>query len=224
MKAIEIFEKNINRSLDLLEVHKQAYRRGRPVSGGESDDLLRSSMVFGMAALDSYFRKRTMEVVLNIITKEKRIPEPCVELITKTIKKDNALRTLINIALQDRPHKIIMRLFERSLAKKTFQKPDDINEAFEMMNLVDGWKDINKAVNIKPGPKRKGRKPDTKKIILDIAQRRDAIVHEGDLYLSDKHHGKVKIITRTEVENGLRMLKRIIEAAEKISNEKIDDK
>lgn len=216
MKAIELFELNIKRVSALLDVHKRTYPKGRPVAEGEAADLLRAVIVFEIAALDAYVHKKVMEVVTKIIQDKKRIPEKCVDLITKQFKESDRSRHLLNIAIHDRPERQILKLFEKSLSLQTFQKPEQIQNAFEMMEIKEGWGQIKRSMQPKKGRRKKGRGYDHKKFLLELVERRDDIVHEGDMYLGKKHHSKLKSISRSEVSEGLARLQRIVEALETV--------
>lgn len=158
MKAIELFELNIKRVSALLDVHKRTYPKGRPVAEGEAADLLRAVIVFEIAALDAYVHKKVMEVVTKIIQDKKRIPEKCVDLITKQFKESDRSRHLLNIAIHDRPERQILKLFEKSLSLQTFQKPEQIQNAFEMMEIKEGWGQIKRSMQPKKGRRKKGER------------------------------------------------------------------
>lgn len=217
MKAIDLFQSQLTRTIKLLDIHKSSYPKGRPVKEGEAADLLRMVVVFAVAALDAYMHIRIVECVSRIMNKYKRLPEKCVNLICGKFKQAEQGRELIKIALKRSPGKALLGMLRRDLAFETLQKPEQINSAFEMMEISDPWNRIAKLVNLKRGPKRKGRKESARKCILELVRRRDDIVHEGDVYIGRKHHGKVKEIQRSEVKNNLTKLQRIVEAIEKIS-------
>ena len=86
-----------------------------------------------------------------------------------------------------------------------------------MMEISDPWQKIDRSINVRTGPKRKGRKESSRIFISKLVQRRDDIVHEGDFYISNRSQGKVKKVHRYEVIVQLRKLQRIVEIIEKIS-------
>jgi hypothetical protein len=217
MNAIELFTINVQRAEDLLKVHKMSFPRGRPVSTGEPADLLRAIVVFEVAALDSYIHKKIVDVVDGILNREKRLPDRCVSHITRSIKQNELSRELMKLALHTKPMREILKRLEKSLAVQTFQKPEQIEEAFQMMEIRDPWTKIDQLVKPRRGRKKKGRKPQSRLFISKIAERRNAIVHEGDIYLGKKYHGKPRPIARSDVERGSDKLKRIVEAIENIA-------
>lgn len=221
MKAIELFQVNIQRATELLDIHKKSFPRGRPASTGPAADLLRATIVFGLAALDAYVHKRIIEVVKKILQQKNKVPEKCVAFVVRSLKEKEDMgkyRAVLNLAVQKDPSAKILGLLESSLSIRTFQKPEQIKLAFEMMDIKDGWKQINKLVKLKRGRKKRGRSPDTMKFLLELANRRDAIVHKSDMYTSTKYHGKIKLISRRVVKESLHKLHRIILATDKISN------
>lgn len=217
MKAIEQFTINIQRAEELLNFHKTNYPKGRPVSKGVPADLLRAVVVFTVAALDAYMGKRIIEVVSKTIIQHHKISDKCVSRITKKLKDVDTARVLVNIAIQSKPDRKIISLLQESLQSETFQKPDQLEGAFQMMGIKDGWTKIKSLTSRGRGPRRMGRRPDVKKAIQGLGERRDDIVHESDMYFSDKHQGKLKPISRTKIGTELKTLKRVVLAIDKIS-------
>lgn len=219
MRAIELFELNIRRSEELLGLHKDTFPVGRPAASGVTADLLRAVIVFMVATLDAYIHKRTIEVIAKIIHLKKRVPEKCVERIVGKFKDKDGYRELMNLVIQKDPTKRLVNFLEESIGSMTFQKPEQIKSAFEMMEIRDGWRQVNKFLSVKPGRKKKGRKVDVAGVLTTLAERRDSIVHKNDVYYSNKYHGKIRRITRKEVSNNLETLRGVVYAIEKISEQ-----
>lgn len=217
MKAIQLFEVNIQRSEELLGLHKKIFPVGRPVSKGPPAELLRAVVVFVVAALDAYIHKRITEVVASILHFKKRVPEKCVERISKRFKEKDGYREILNLALQKDPKNRILHFLEESLAPLTFQKPEQIQTALDMMEVENPWKQINRFLQPTRGRKKKGRRPEAKTFLLSLVARRDDIVHKNDMYIGKKYHGKIKPITRKEVTYSLNRLRQVVFAIEKIS-------
>jgi hypothetical protein len=217
MKAIELFEVNIQRSEALLKLHKDSFPIGRPISEGPPADLLRAIIVFEIAALDAYVHKRIIEVLKRFMFIKKVIPEKSISVITKKFKDRDGYREILNLAIQKNPENKILHLAEDSLSFMTFQKPNDIILLFDLINIKNAWKEIDKFLIPSVGRKKKGRKQEAKGILLSLSLRRDEIVHKNDMYVSNKYHGKIKPIGRKEVADSLGRLRRIVFAIEKIS-------
>jgi len=217
MRAIELFEINIQRSEELLKLHEDSFRLGRPVSEGVPADLLRAVIVFMVASMDAYVSKRTVEVLKKFLYIKKRVPEKCVVLITKKFKDKDGYREILNLAVQKNPENKILHKVEESLQFMTFQKPDQIDIVFEMGECKEPWKGVARFLRPVYGRKRKGRKQEAKSFLLYLTKRRDEIVHKNDMYISNKYHGKIKHISRKEVRDDLTKLRKIVYAIEKIS-------
>lgn len=217
MKAIELFQLNIQRVDRLLDVHRRSYPRGRPASDGEADDLLRSAVVFAVSALDAYLHMRVTQVVDEIIFKKKHVPESCSHQLESRYKEGDRTRELLKIAIASNPRKDIVRLLEKSLSVVTFQKPEQIERALKFMEVTNPWRTLDKSLISNRGRKRKGKKQSCKTFLGDLSRRRDDIVHEGDVYISKKYHGKLKPITRTSVIGSVTKLKKLVVGIEKIS-------
>lgn len=228
MKAIDLFKKTIDRSEDMLGTHKMAFKT-RPQQEGVAADILRSIIVFSLASFDAYFHKKIIEVVAKIIGIQKRIPEKIISIVISQISRQNSKeddliivsRGLLEIAINKDPITKIKQLIGKGISRKTFQKSEDVSEAAKMMEIENVWKEINTFIaKNKKGPKKKGPRRKFNVFLDEFAKRRDMIVHESDTYSSKKYHGNLRKITRTEVEDGLKDLKKIVEAVEMISPKK----
>jgi len=220
MRAIELFNLNILRAEKLIDLHKRAFKRGRPVAEGEAADLLRSAIVFAEAALDTYIHVRTVEVTMKIIFKGKKVPHAVAQLIASPIKESDRSKALLNIAVAKNPESEIRKLLRKQLSYQTFQAPKDLDEAFRMMEIGDSWKKLDKFLTNRPGPKKQGKKQTTKIFLLNLSERRNDIVHRGDMYINKKYHGKYQIISRSQVADSLVKLKKIVFGIEQISERK----
>ena len=86
------------------------------------------------------------------------------------------------------------------------------------MDIKNPWKRINQLMKPKRGRKKRGRLPDSKKLVLELVERRNDIVHEGDMYLGKKYHAKLKSISRDFVSYRLKKLRRIVESIHTITS------
>ena len=218
MRAIELFEINIQRSEKLLKLHKDFYPLGRPASEDAPAELLRAVIVFMVAAMDAYISKRTIEVLRKFIYHKGKVPEKCTSLITKKYKEKDGYRELLNIAVQKNSGTKIIHKVEESIQFMTFQKPDQVEIVFSMGEVADPWNKVDKLVN--KGSRKKGRKQNVVRFLQALTKRRDEIVHNNDMYMSNKHHGKIKSISRKQVEEDLKKLRKIVFSIEQISEVK----
>lgn len=218
MKAIEIFNKNIERCEALVDIHRATQQRGRQPSHGELADILRAVVIFEVAAIDSYFHHKILEKVEEIIEKGSRLSEKCVNRIAKNFRKENLAVELLAIAFDENRKQKILELLKNVLKNETFQKPEKISEALEMMGTKNPWSKINKRTSRGRGRTRLGRFRDSRKFIKELAEKRDNITHEGDFYPQGRrYHGRLRPIKRSKVEGTVERLKSFIQAIEAIT-------
>jgi len=218
MRAIDFFELNIRRSEGLLQIHRRSYSRGRPSSTQEAQDVLRAVIVFSVSAFDSYLHMRVTEVVRKIMYKHRRVPEKAVSYITKSIKDDDLSRQLLNLSLSIQPEKRISHLLEKSLSGTTFQKPQQVEIALRLMEIKEPWRKIDALSRYR---RRSGRQAGqtSRTFLTIISNRRDDIVHEGDVYVSNRYHGKMRTIGRKYTADSLKRFRKIVSSIEKVSEE-----
>lgn len=227
MKAREIFETNFNRAEELLKLHKSAQPKGRPALPSTADDILRAAIVFASAALDSYMHKRTEEVVARIILEKGRVPIKCIAHLLRTIPKDpsnsgnegRVAKYFIELGLKKAPHKKLVNLITKVLAGETFQDVNQIDHALDIMEVANKkrWATIGLKMRSKHSPAKylKGLNP--KQFLNDLYEERTRTVHVGGLYTSKKHHGKIRKISRTHVDQVLKKLRRVVDAIEAVT-------
>ncbi len=216
MKAIDLFRINYQRAEELLNTHKNAFPRGRPSTKGAGDDLLRSVVVFAAAALDAYLSMRVIQVTKEICFRKNRFPEMAVDYFEKK-HGDKAIRNLLNIAVSNDPLKYLMKSLEKSIMGTTFQSPEQVTKALSIMEITDPWLKLDKEIIPTRGVKKKGKKPTCKVFLSEFIDRRNDIVHGGDVYISDKYHGKLKPINRVWVDQSIKKLEKMVLGIEKIS-------
>lgn len=216
MKALDLFEINFQRAKELVALHRSNYSRGRPVAGGSGDEILRSAVVFAVASLDAYLGMRASQVVDQIIFKRRPLPERATSYVERGLKDHDLARILLNIALSANPRKQIVKRLENILSKETFQKPHQVEEALKIMGVNNPWRTLDRCLAPVRGPRRRGQYS-CKKFLLDLTNRRDNIVHQGDVYISPKHHGKLKPISRTQTDEWLKKLRKVVLTIEQIT-------
>jgi hypothetical protein len=215
MKAIEIFTIGNNRAKNLLLLHKEKAPQGRPQREGIGADLLRSAYVMSLSSLDTYLHVKTAQSVRKYIFHNKRVPVPVADQIAKYLGDKMPVTKLLEIALSTKPSEKIISILENCLSVKTLQKPGQIKSVFEMMQIGDPWQKIDKNLSIKKR-KIRGKRPSAKTFLQQVSDRRDDIVHSGDIYTKKKFHGKMRIITRRETQECLSRIEQIVYAIEKI--------
>ena len=163
------------------------------------DDLLRASLTFGVSALDRYVHERVVKGIIaayksgSLTKQQEELMVPVTtaiaisEEVAKAKKNNKNVRTanIVRIKLQELLH------------KKPFQSWREIEYAFNLL----GIKNLSGQLQILYGL---GNLKDKKAQLSHIAARRNAIVHEGDLFKHERG-GTVKAhpISRKYVEDSL---------------------
>ena len=218
MQSIQLFQVNFQRIEELIDFHRTRFPVGRPVAGGPEADLLRATLVFGVASFDAYLHRRIIEVVKMMLLR-KKISKQSINKILSALKMSDSERAgyLINSIVRGDASKEILRLFEDSLDFKTFQNPQQIEDGFDMMEVKDVWRKLTRHSRPSTGPRRRGRAPQVKTFLKELTDRRNEIVHKNDMYFGDRYHGRIRPIGRNYVDTSLKRLRRIVYAIEKIS-------
>ena len=82
---------------------------------------------------------------------------------------------------KSRPGHILKKAIQQHLHQEyTFQKPDDIAKAAQMLGIADFWAKVSQEISGNP------TKSDIIQKLRDISRRRNQIVHEADLVLKTK--------------------------------------
>ena len=212
MTAAELFEKNIERCNSLIALHKLAIPRGRQAAHGEPADILRAAIVLGVASMDSYLHKRIVEVVEDAISRHQKISRKCADIVANQFKQETRNYDLLSFLASQKPHKELAKLVKKSIVQLTFQNPEELSKAFDIMGVGEAWTKINRTLSRGRGRSSKGRFNESKKFIREFVERRNDIVHEGDMYLGRRSHSKLKPIARSYVQRMINKLHRFIKS------------
>ena len=166
MKAFMRFEKNINRSVDLCQLYVDLHKADSKFKKHRAD-VLRSAIVFAVAAMDAYFTDRYCQTLVPFLKKHgsnHRLDD----------RLQNAglnVRQSLEMAVMKRPYRRVTTLMEKHLDRYTAQSTKDINRLY----LDFG---VEKLLgNVESGL---GRKNLVRRVEI-LVERRHKIVHAGDL-------------------------------------------
>jgi hypothetical protein len=160
----------------VLVLRHGAALTGSDFSTSALDDLLRSSLTFGASALDRYMHERIVKRVItsfrsaNLLAAQEKLTIPAILALRMT----EALRKALKGGNQVRPANQLRIALQDSLHRRTFQNWREIEGAFELIGVGGLTAKLEKAYgtkNIAP----------IKVQLNTIVQRRNFIVHEGDL-------------------------------------------
>ena len=146
-------------------------------------ELLRSAIIAAVSALDRYVHDLIVEHSWKLLSqKEDAIPKKLKDLNLPVIQTKKAIDRLRSSS-KARPGTIIKKAIQDALHKKTFQNPNDIYDASQMLGIKNFWEILAKAM---PGSPTKGA---VQKKLKEISVRRNQIVHEADLVRKTRDHG-----------------------------------
>ena len=198
-KAHLYFEKSIERSKTLLDVHKHITQEGgRPFWW--ASDILRATVVLIMSSWDSYLHDVIQERTPSFVRsrKGKDMPKKLVEIFREAIPYEK----LLEVWHEEKPDVIISTAIRKHNSERTFMKPDKAEEALKILGIDDMWK---------LAAKQFGRRKDGLKTVFQgYARRRDQIAHEGDTGKATRSKGKLRSIRRPYVEGCLADVRRLV--------------
>jgi hypothetical protein len=163
----------------VVVIRKDAPISVRLLDEKKMDELLRASLVCAVSALDNYIHDIIVERVVRTIKKsEKSIHAnlrnfsiPLIE-VKKAVERAR-VREGPGGRIRPRAFNIVKFAFEKQLELKTFQSPDQIAEALNMIGVAHLWESVSRRLR---------KRPEYIKMNLnDVIHRRNQIVHEGDL-------------------------------------------
>jgi len=144
-------------------------------------ELLRAAVVASIAALDRYLHDIVLHHSIALLNrKEEDIPK---ELRKMTIPVLATKRALLSLKANKnaRPGHILKQAIQEHLHNEyTFQNPDSVQKAAQILGIEDFWSKVATAFNPP------GNKKDIVTKLRNIVIRRNQIVHEADLYRKTK--------------------------------------
>jgi hypothetical protein len=149
---------------------------GKDFSGSALDDLLRSSLTLGLSALDRYIHERIVKRVVTSLRSADLLPaqEKLTIPAILALRMTEALRTASQDGTQVRPANQLRIALQDSLHKRTFQRWGDIEAAFELIGVGGLAGKLQTAYHV-------GDITPIRAQLNKIVERRNFIVHEGDL-------------------------------------------
>lgn len=173
-------------------------------------ELLRSSIVNSISAMDRYFHDLILSKSWSLLSKaESDIPKgiKSLPIPAYAVKKAlEALRTDPNA----RPGNYLKKEIQAVLHKEnTFQTVSGVDTAVSMLGLKDFWKTVGAGMGLSAG--------DTQIKLRDITRRRNQIVHEADIVLKTK--GKeitLRDISRVHAEEAVLFIEKFICEVDKL--------
>lgn len=141
-------------------------------------DLLRAALTFGVSALDRYVHDRVVRGIVralrgrDLLGPQRRLAMPAVytlqicKVITKARRQNQAVR----------PANEVRKRIQELLHQKPFQSWKQIGDAFQLLGVRSFPTQVERSF-----PGRRLTADQIRKQLNDIVDRRNRIVHEGDL-------------------------------------------
>jgi len=201
-----------NKSLSILLLREEAGINRKHFTDEYLSELLRSSLVNCVAALDRYFHDIVLLHCLNAASKPE-VKKELRELYVPLCDVVNAIKTIRNNKTA-RPGNAIKKVIQDILHKDyTFQGPDAIVKASKMLGIDDFWGKVSDAMSLNKDMLIKKHR--------EIINRRNQIVHEADI----ERKIKAKILTKRPInkkyaEEACALIEKLVEEANKIFESK----
>lgn len=199
-RAYEDFQRTIARVRSLLDIHATITKEpGRPPLW--ASDILRATLVFIMASLDSYIHDVVQENVYAVIQRRrgKNLPREMLQVLKDAVPYEKALEMLY----QKRAAAIVSASIRKRNAERSFMKPEKMEQAMQTLGITNIWGDV--------ASKWHRRRDGLVKKFKEYAVRRDKIAHEGDTGKATRYKGKIRSIKRPYVEKVLADVEKLVE-------------
>lgn len=174
MKPIDTFMQVLRRCDDIKTIH--AYLVQNVTVALNTDELLRAEWATSVSALDLYVHEKVTEGMVEIFNGVR----PRTDCFNKFELPNSVIETIVTSASTAAASQSLELEVRTKLSRKTFQFPEDIADGFRLISAKELWNEI--ALFQGATPSNKSAKAKGKKLTLSlIVDRRNKIVHEGDL-------------------------------------------
>ncbi len=166
-------------------------------------ELLRAAIVAAVSAIDRYFHDVVVEHSWAVLSRnEEEVPKELQKIMIPVLDAKRAL-TKLRSDSKSRPSSLVKKVIQEVLHKEyTFQNPDDIVRAAQMLGITDFWTKVAAEMPTTPS------KDQLIAELKALARRRNQIVHEADLVRKTKAK---KITLRDIGENDARRWIELVE-------------
>ena len=203
-KAYKKFDKTIKRSTALIRTYRTLLRERRNNRKMRAPrDLIRSSVVLSVAALDAYITDVFSEKLVPYLKKYK--PDD----LLVNILHDAGLDTYeaLNLIKMDRPFRRVRTLVSAYYKTFTTQKFEVIDKLFLAFRLK----------NISERAQSKSKRKTLKRSVAILVERRHKIAHDGDY----NSHGRLNDINLNETERRINDIKLFVQCIDEIIGNRI---
>ena len=207
-KSHKHFTATADRANNLIALYRRLIKvrfvkEPKRLTHDELSDLLRSSIVLSVAAMDSYFTARFAELLVPYL-KRHGAKDSLVELLSNA---GLDTRQALEMLQMDRPYRRIRTLMDSYFERYTTQRAEVIDSLFIAYGLKAFSQNVQKSVS---------RVNLVRRIEL-ITERRHQIVHEGDL----NSHGRLLAVDVDKIETQLKDVTLFVNAAQDLSAKRV---
>lgn len=184
-----------------------SYSQEYELPEGVADDLVRTALVMGVAALDTYLHAAVLRSVrawkptASVARLELRFDELC-DLVEGAVegRSDDP---------NSRPWVLVKDALQERLLKMTFQSSRSVESALSMCGVNKGWNKIAAERGIGA--------PALKRRLDQLVHRRNRIVHESDQQRSSRpREVRLEAVDPGRVKRDLNWLERLLEAVDTV--------
>lgn len=166
-KAIEQFKVNLNSAKQLGIIYAAFSNQVTEVI--PLDELLRAELVLAVSALDCYIHDLVRIGMIKIFQSAGEEPNAFLNFGVSL----NFVKNLLGCRLESAKNTVFEQEIRRLHGFKTFQSADNIAQALSFIGISSIWDKVGNATNIPVA--------DLKTELNVIVDRRNRIVHEGDI-------------------------------------------
>ncbi|MDH3890616.1 MAG: hypothetical protein OEV49_05995 [candidate division Zixibacteria bacterium] len=170
-KSFLQFNRTWNRSLGLIETWLRI-NETKAIKIRHESDLIRSSVVLSVAAMDTYFTARFTELIVPYL----KTHEPHDDLIRILEESGFNIRKSLVMISMTRPYRRIRALVQNHVERITTQRFDAVDDLFVCL----GFKNMCQNAQGLLGRSR------IKRSVEILVERRHQIVHDGDINRHDR--------------------------------------
>ena len=207
-KSHDSFTATLDRAKSLIALYRRLIKvrfvkEPKKFTHEDISDLVRSSVVLSVAAMDSYFTARFAELLVPYLKRHGAKDSLVVLLSNAGLDTRQALEML----QMDRPYRRIRWLMDSYFERYTTQRSDVIDSLFIAYGLKTFSCNVQRSV----------RRANLVHRVELLIERRHQIVHEGDL----NAHNCLRDIDVDKVEGQLKDLKLFVDAAQALSGKRV---
>lgn len=197
-KAYKKYNKTFSRAIGLIRLYIiiEKQKKKGSIDYQHTTDLIRSSIVLGVSAMDAYFTDRFCDIVVPYLKKH----GPSKDLIQLLEKAGLDVEEALIMASMKRPFwriKTLVHEYLDTYVTQRFEVIDELFMCFHIKNFSENVKKISKRTTIL-------------RSIEKLVQRRHEIVHEGDI----NDHGRLNKIKPRRIYNRLHNLDKFVSEAD----------